>query len=201
MSSTLNSTYTDDPQLVDESAGNFRLKSISPCIDAGSNSYVQGETDLDGNPRIVNGLVDQGAYEFQGTATYRGWASSITNGQTNDTDCAAGDGVPNLMKYAAGSPYPMVPDDLATLGLNRGLVPTLVFHRNPNAADLQWIIEGADVLSNGVVWRGLATNLNGSWGGATNVHESGTGTPVVCTVNDPVPLLTNRFLRLKVTRP
>ncbi len=199
--STLNTTYTGDPLFVDEVAGDYRLSNRSPCIDAGDNAVVQGEMDLDGNPRIVNGLVDQGAYEFQGTATYRGWASSITNGQTNDTDCAAGDGVPNLMKYAAGSPYPMVPDDLATLGLNRGLVPTLVFHRNPNAADLQWIIEGADVLSNGVVWRGLATNLNGSWGGATNVHESGTGTPVVCTVNDPVPLLTNRFLRLKVTRP
>ena len=195
------STYTGDPLFVDEAAGNYRLSNRSPCIDAGNNAYVQGVTDLDGSLRVVAGIVDQGAYEFQGVATYRGWASAITNGQTNDTDCAAGDGVPNVLKYAAGSTNPMVSDDLAQLDLNCGLVPMLVFCRNPNAADLQWIVEGADVVSNGVVWRGLATNINGSWGGATNVHESGTGTPVVCTVEDSVPLLTNRFLRLKVTRP
>ena len=201
MSSTLNSTYTGDPQFVDAAGGNYRLKSISPCIDAGDNAYSQGEADVEGNPRVVAGIVDQGAYELQGYTTYRGWVTGITNGQTNDADCAAGDGVPNLLKYAAGSPNPMVSDPHAALGWNRGLVPTLVFHRNANATDLQWIIEGADVMSNGVVWRGVATNVNGSWGGAANVQESGTGMPVVCTVNDSEVLSTKRFLRLKVARP
>jgi len=44
---------------------NLRLDYDSPAIDAGSNSAVPSSvtTDLDGNPRIVNGVVDMGAYE------------------------------------------------------------------------------------------------------------------------------------------
>jgi len=45
-------------------SGNYRLDAFSPCIDTGSNGYVVGTTDLDGNPRIINSTVDMGAYEF-----------------------------------------------------------------------------------------------------------------------------------------
>ena len=34
-------------------------------INSGNNAYVTGVTDLDGNPRIVGGTVDIGAYEYQ----------------------------------------------------------------------------------------------------------------------------------------
>jgi predicted outer membrane repeat protein len=49
-------------------AGNYRLQSTSPAIDAGNNLSVTTVTDLDGNPRIHAGkgsvpLVDMGAYE------------------------------------------------------------------------------------------------------------------------------------------
>jgi len=40
-----------------------RLSPGSPCIDAGDNSAVTSWTDLDGNPRIVNDIVDMGAFE------------------------------------------------------------------------------------------------------------------------------------------
>ena len=53
-----------DPLFVDLAGGNLRLQSNSPCINAGNNSYVTTSTDLDGNPRIVNGTVDMGAYEY-----------------------------------------------------------------------------------------------------------------------------------------
>ena len=43
----------------------LRLQASSPCINAGNNIYVLGETDLDGNPRIVQDTVDMGAYEAQ----------------------------------------------------------------------------------------------------------------------------------------
>jgi len=46
--------------------GNYRLLATSPCIDAGRvTSYLIDSTDLDGNPRIVNNIVDIGTYEYQ----------------------------------------------------------------------------------------------------------------------------------------
>ena len=58
--------YTDNPHFVDAANGDYHLAVGSPCIDAGDNSYVVSETDLDGKARIVNGKVDIGCYEFQG---------------------------------------------------------------------------------------------------------------------------------------
>jgi len=53
-----------DPKFVDPASGDYRLKDTSPCIDAARNLYIEDyETDLDGNVRILNGLVDMGAYE------------------------------------------------------------------------------------------------------------------------------------------
>ncbi|MHC4072136.1 MAG: choice-of-anchor Q domain-containing protein [Planctomycetota bacterium] len=50
----------DDPLFAD---ADERLSPGSPCIDAGDNSVVVSTTDLDGNPRIVNDIVDMGAFE------------------------------------------------------------------------------------------------------------------------------------------
>jgi len=70
----------------------LRLSENSPCIDAGNNSVVEtNSTDLDGNPRILDGdkdgnsVVDMGAYEF------------------NITCCGAdlnGDGLVNYVDFA-----------------------------------------------------------------------------------------------------
>ena len=53
-----------DPLFVDAEAGDFRLSTESPCIDAGSNAFAVGDVDLVGNPRILYGVVDMGAFEF-----------------------------------------------------------------------------------------------------------------------------------------
>jgi hypothetical protein len=47
------------------SNGSFRLQTNSSCINAGNNASVILTNDLDGNPRIVGGTMDIGAYEYQ----------------------------------------------------------------------------------------------------------------------------------------
>jgi hypothetical protein len=58
-------TITAEPLFLDQTNGNYHLHINSPCIDAGNNAYVDWSMDLDGNPRIINGTVDIGAYEYQ----------------------------------------------------------------------------------------------------------------------------------------
>jgi hypothetical protein len=53
-----------DPLFVDAAGGDLHLGLDSPAVDAGNNDYVSVMMDLDGNPRIVNGRVDMGAYEY-----------------------------------------------------------------------------------------------------------------------------------------
>ncbi len=193
---------TNDPQFVNAATSNFHLKATSPCIDRGNNAYVQGTTDLDGNPRVMYGVVDIGAYEAQFPIGYWTWIGAITNSLTNLTDCAAGDGYPNLLKYATGS-SPTNSDNLAAMSgtpTTNGFF-ALNFSRNTNANDITLIAEGNYDLTNSATWNGIATNIAGSWGGATNVTETGSGTPVSVSVADNAPFATNRFLRLRVTRP
>jgi predicted outer membrane repeat protein len=54
-----------DPLFVDADAGDLHLRLESPAVDRGNNDYVTVTTDLDGYPRVRNGQVDMGAYEFQ----------------------------------------------------------------------------------------------------------------------------------------
>jgi parallel beta-helix repeat protein len=53
-----------DPLFVDDE--DYHLQASSPCIDTGDNAAPSlPSTDKDGNPRIVNSIVDIGAYEQQ----------------------------------------------------------------------------------------------------------------------------------------
>jgi len=55
-----------DPHFVAPQNDDYHLLPTSPCMDAGDNAAVNLTTDVDGNARIVNGIVDMGAYEHQG---------------------------------------------------------------------------------------------------------------------------------------
>jgi len=66
-----NNNITADPLFV--SSSDFRLQAGSPCINKGINFFWMsdpgdlGSKDLAGNPRIVNGVVDMGAFEYNDT--------------------------------------------------------------------------------------------------------------------------------------
>ena len=48
--------------------GDYHLLPESLCIDAGDPDYIidENETDIEGNPRIINSKIDIGAYEYNG---------------------------------------------------------------------------------------------------------------------------------------
>jgi hypothetical protein len=54
-----------DPKFRNTAAGDYRLCANSPCRDAGTNlTWMTGATDLEGRARIINNIVDIGAYEL-----------------------------------------------------------------------------------------------------------------------------------------
>jgi len=70
MSNELSNIYVD-PLFANVSSLDFHLSTGSPALDAGGTTPVPlPTTDFDGNPRVVNGTVDMGAFEYQGATTF-----------------------------------------------------------------------------------------------------------------------------------
>ena len=57
--------FNTDPRFRGASAGNYRIKAVAPCFNAGvfQADWMQGAVYLDGNPRILFSQVDIGCYE------------------------------------------------------------------------------------------------------------------------------------------
>jgi len=117
-----NGNISAEPRFIGGS--DYHLQPTSPCIDAGLNTAPDiPATDKDGNPRIVNGIVDIGAYEFQGPPTIT--TTSLPNGVQNtaysQTLSATGGLPPYTWTIADGSLPPGL--TLSTGGLISG-IPT-----------------------------------------------------------------------------
>jgi PKD repeat protein len=68
----INGNISVVPLFLDPANNDFHLCLGSPAIDAGSTTgLVLPATDFDGNPRVINGNVDIGAYEFDPNAPPR----------------------------------------------------------------------------------------------------------------------------------
>ena len=73
--------FDADPCFVDPNGNNYHLSSYSPCINTGDPCYIPipGETDIDGDERVINGIVDIGCDE----SNYEGPLVAVSPGTFN----------------------------------------------------------------------------------------------------------------------
>ncbi len=100
-----------DPLFEDTASGDYRLSYCSPAIDAGSNTFYSPDSlpvlsaitiDLDSNPRIYNGMIDLGAYEFQQNRTLGILTYSA------DTIICFGDTAAITLTFMGGFPWNLI---------------------------------------------------------------------------------------------
>lgn len=89
-----------NPRFVDTSASDYQLQQYSLCINAGNNDSIPQNTitDILGNERIFDGLVDMGVYEDT-------VASLPTNILGNDTSICQGNDITLIAPYIAFATY------------------------------------------------------------------------------------------------
>ena len=61
---TSNIVATAEEIFFDAAKGDYRVRAVAPCVDAGDTSQAAGATDLAGNPRVAHAAVDMGCYEY-----------------------------------------------------------------------------------------------------------------------------------------
>jgi hypothetical protein len=180
---------TDAPRFLETNGwSNLRLQSNSPGITAGDNSTVSGGTDLDGRPRIVDGTVDIGAYEFQPgvSGEFIGWLSDYglaTDGSADFTD-TDGDGLNNWEEWQADTDPTRAASCLRLALLPNSPSVSVGFHSS--LARLYTLL--------------YSSALNGgAWAPVPGVPET-PGTGSILVLSDPAPA-SPRFYRISARMP
>ncbi len=62
--------FQASPFATPTTSGNYRLQNTSPALNLGQNAFNPSPTDLDGNARIVDAVIDLGVYEYHGFLVY-----------------------------------------------------------------------------------------------------------------------------------
>jgi hypothetical protein len=156
---------------------NLRLQSNSLCINAGNTDWVTGSVDQDGRSRVVGGIVDVGAYEFQPDVPglfleFLRHYNLPTDGSADEVD-SDNDGHGNSLEWLAGT----VPiDSNSVLRLES---PVL----NPSGVELRWSsvtnrsywLERSSTLNNVSDFSVLVSNLAGLNGVTSFTDTNPTG--------------------------
>ena len=97
-----NLTYNaSKPLFTNAAAGDYTLAANSQAIGKGNNQYVTTSVDLAGNPRVSDGTVDLGAYEYQATVGPIQLASPSVTVDAAMTSLTVGwNAVPHALRYS-----------------------------------------------------------------------------------------------------
>jgi hypothetical protein len=158
--------FAGAPLFVNQAGGNLRLESNSPCINSGYNASAPAGLDLDGNPRIVGGTVDVGAYEFQSPQSRISYAWLQQYGLPTDGSADAadpdGDGLNNWQEWRCGTSPTDASSALRLLSAQRtGTNVTLTWR---SVAGVNYFLERSMNLGASVPFTPLATDLPGQPG-------------------------------------
>lgn len=116
------------------------------------------------------------------------WFGTTANsGPAADTAVAAGDGLPNLLKYALGL-NPLVPAGDPVAGDIASGYLRLTVPKNPDAVDVTFHVEAAAA-------------LDAAWATNNTTVEINTATLLRVRANDPVAGSAAGFIRLRISRP
>lgn len=176
--STGHGNIENRPHLVDLVGGDFRLQSDSPCINAGRNAFAPEGTDLDGNPRISDGTVDIGAYEFQNPASTLSYAwlqqFGLAIDGSEDFADPDGDHSNNYQEWRAGTD-PMNPSSALRLLI-------------PRFDGTNWLVSWQSVLErNYTVERSINLSVSNNFLPVARTVPGQPGTTTVIDTNSTAP--------------